>query len=67
MDAENWVVRHIPGYKDEHPMSIFAIKTPPSGRTDIVDKGQVPTKPKPITQDPNSVGAQLRAKLDTPR
>jgi hypothetical protein len=66
-DAENWVIKNIPGYDNEHPMSIFAIKTPPAGRTDILDKGEVPEKPKPIPQDPNSLGAKLRAKLDTPR
>jgi hypothetical protein len=66
-DAENWVVRNIPGFDKEHPMSIFAVKTPPKGRTDILDKGEVPDKPKVIPQDPNSLGAKLRAKLDTPQ
>jgi hypothetical protein len=67
MDAEMWVIKNIPGYENEHSMSIFATKTPPKGRTDIVDKGEVPVKPKPVPQDPTSLGAQLRAKLDKPQ
>ena len=68
MDAERWVVKHIPGYREEHPMSIFAVKTPPKDRTDVLDKGEVPPPPpKPAPQDPNSLGARLRAKLDAPQ
>jgi hypothetical protein len=67
MDAEMWVVKNIPGYDKEHMMSIFATKTPPEGRTNIIDKGSVPEPKKPEAQDPNSLGARLRAKLDTPK
>jgi hypothetical protein len=66
MDAEMWVIKNIPGYNKEDPMSIFASKTPPKGRK-IIDKGSVPPKPPQPKQDPNSLGAQLRAKLDTPK
>jgi hypothetical protein len=64
MDAENWVVKHVPGYKDEHPMSIFATKTPPNGRTDIQDAGAVPPpKPKPPERVPTPLEQALRDKL----
>ena len=66
MDAEMWAIKNVPGYDNEHPMSIFTTKTPPEGRTDIVDKGEVPAPKKSAPQDPNSLGAQLRAKLSTP-
>lgn len=66
MDAEMWVIKNIPGYDKEHSMSIFATKTPPKDRK-IVDKGTVPSEPSKLKQDPNSLGAQLRAKLDTPK
>lgn len=62
MDAENWVIKHIPGYKDEHPMSIFATKTPPNGRSDIVDKGEVPPPPPP--RKLNDIELKLKQKLD---
>lgn len=63
-DAEMWVVKNIPGYKDEHPMSIFATKTPPKGRTDIEDKGEVPpTKPKAPERVPTPLEKALRDKL----
>lgn len=65
MDAEMWVIKNIPGYDKEHSMSIFATKTPPKDRK-IVDKGTVPSEPSKLKQDPISLGAQLRAKLDTP-
>jgi hypothetical protein len=62
-EAEQWVMRNIPEYKKEDPFGIFASRGLPTGRK-IIDKGQVPEKPKPIPQDPNSLGAKLRAKLD---
>ena len=67
MDAEMWAIKNVPGYDNEHPMSIFTTKTPPEGRTDIIDKGSVPVPKKPEAQDPNSLSAQLRAKLDAPQ
>lgn len=38
--AEDWVIKNIPGYDKEHPMSIFAVKVPPKDRK-IVDKGTI--------------------------
>lgn len=65
-EAENWVMKNIPEYKNEDPFGVFASRGLPAGRQ-IIDKGTVPEKPKPIPQDPNSLGAKLRAKLDTPK
>jgi hypothetical protein len=64
--AEMWVRRNVPEYKNADPMGIFASKTPPKGRK-VVDMGSVPAPKKPEAQDPNSLGAQLRAKLDAPQ
>ena len=36
--AEEWVIKNIPGYDKEHPMSIFATKAPPKDRK-VIDKG----------------------------
>lgn len=63
MDAENWVIRNVPGYEKEHPMSVFAIKTPPKDR-EIVDKGEVPPpKPKAPERVLNPLEKALRDKL----
>jgi hypothetical protein len=66
--AEMWVKKNVPEYKDADIMGIFSSKVPPSmpART-IIDKGIMPEQSKPIPQDPNSLGARLRAKLDTPK
>lgn len=61
--AELWVMRNVPEYKNEDPFAVFARKSTPPERK-IVDMGTVP-EPKPQPQpDPNSLGALLRAKLD---
>lgn len=39
-DAEAWVIKNVPGYDKEHPMSIFAIQNKPKDRK-IIDKGSV--------------------------
>jgi hypothetical protein len=65
-EAENWVIRNIPEYKNQDPFGVIARRVPPNDRP-IIDKGTLPEKPKPIPQDPNSIGSKLRAKLDTPR
>jgi hypothetical protein len=65
-EAERWVIKNVPEYKDVDVMGVFVSKVPPEGRP-IEDMGTVPEKPKPIPQDPNSLGARLRAKLDTPK
>lgn len=63
-EAERWVIKNIPGYDQEHPMSIFPIKAPPDGRTDIIDKGEVPPpKPKPPERELNPLEKALRDKL----
>ena len=64
-EAETWVIHNVPGYKDADLMGMAAVKSPPQGKK-IIDMGTVPVKPKPVLQDPNSLGAKLRAKLDTP-
>lgn len=38
--AEEWVIKNIPGYDKEHPMSIFATQDKPKDRK-IIDKGTV--------------------------
>jgi hypothetical protein len=40
-EAEQWVIKNIPGYDKEHPMSVFPVKAPPAGRK-IIDKGSIP-------------------------
>ena len=65
-EAETWVMKNVPEFKDADLMGVFASKIKPEGRS-VIDKGTVPEKPKPVPQDPNSLGAKLRAKLDTPR
>jgi hypothetical protein len=65
-EAESWVKKNMPEYKDADVMGMFAAKVPPEGRS-IIDKGIIPEKPKLIPQDPNSLGARLRAKLDKPK
>jgi hypothetical protein len=64
-EAENWVIKNVPGFEKEHPMSIFAIKTPPLGRK-VIDKGEVPPpKPKPPERVLNPLEKALRDKLGT--
>jgi hypothetical protein len=65
-DAESWVMKNVPEYKDEDAFGVFARKTVPNDRP-IIDKGEVPAPKKPEQQDPNNLGAQLRAKLDAPQ
>jgi hypothetical protein len=61
--AEAWVVKNVPGYDKEDAFAVFARKSIPADR-EVVDKGTVPELPKPVPQDPNSLGARLIAKLD---
>lgn len=67
-EAEDWVHKTVPEFAKEHPLSLLARKVPPQDR-EIKDMGTVPPKPKhqPIEQDPNSLGAKLRAKLMDPQ
>ena len=66
LDAERWIMDNIPEYKNLDAFGVIARRTPPNDRP-IIDKGTMPEKPKPVPQDPNSLGARLRAKLDTPK
>lgn len=64
MSAENWVIQNIPGYDKEHPMSIFAVKSPPADRK-IIDKGSVPPPMKqPAPRQLNSIEKALHDKLN---
>jgi hypothetical protein len=65
-EAEAWVKKNVPEYKNADVMGMFAAKVDPKDRP-VIDKGIMPEKPKPIPQDPNSLGARLRAKLDEPK
>ena len=62
-EAETWVMRNIPEYNGADLMGMAAVKAPPKGKQ-IIDMSTMPVKPKPVQQDPNSLGARLRAKLD---
>jgi hypothetical protein len=66
LDAERWIMKTVPEYKDLDAFGVIARRVPPTDRQ-IIDKGTLPENPKPIPQDPNSLGAKLRAKLDTPQ
>lgn len=62
-EAENWVIKNVPELAKEHPMSIFAIKTPPAGRK-IIDMGSVPpAKPKAAPRELNPIEKALHDKL----
>lgn len=65
-DAERWIMKNVPEYKNLDAFGVIARIVPPNDRP-IIDKGTMPEKPKPILQDPNSIGAKLRAKLDAPQ
>ena len=45
--AEEWVIKNVPEYKNEHPMAVMAYKHKPKDKK-IIDMGQVP-KPEPKT------------------
>jgi hypothetical protein len=61
--AEEWVLRNIPEYKDQHPMALFARKAPPPERK-IIDVGEIEEPKKNEPKDPNSIAGKLQAKLD---
>ncbi len=62
--AEKWVIQNVPGFENEHPMSVFAIKSPPPGR-EVIDKGTVPAPaPKPAPRELNSIEKALHDKLN---
>jgi hypothetical protein len=65
-EAETWVIKNVPEYKSINSMEVFSSRIPPEGRP-ITDMGTMPIKSTPTPQDPNSLGARLRAKLDTPK
>jgi hypothetical protein len=59
-DAEQWVIKNIPEYKNEDPFGVFANKQFPTTRK-IVDMGQVPDPAKAPAEHP--LAAALRNKL----
>lgn len=62
--AEKWVIQNVPGFENEHPMSVFAIKSPPPGR-EVIDKGTVPAPaPKPTPRELNPIEKALHDKLN---
>lgn len=63
-EAENWVIKNVPLYKDEDPFAVFAKKsTPPEGRK-IIDMGKLPPPaPKPPERVPTPLEQALRSKL----
>lgn len=63
-EAEQMVMRTKPEYKGFHPMAMYSRHTPPKGQQ-IIDLGEYKPPHKAPPQDPNSLGAKLRAKLDT--
>jgi hypothetical protein len=62
-EAEHWVMRNVPEYKNEDPFAVIARKVPPDDR-EIIDKGTVPP-PKPKAQErvPTPLEKALRNKL----
>ena len=65
-EAEQFVMRTRPEYKDLHPMGMFSAHSPPKGQT-VIDLGDYKAPYKPLQPAPGSLGATLRAKLDTPQ
>lgn len=65
-EAEQMVLRTKPEYKGFHPMGMYSRHTPPKGQQ-IIDLGEYKPPYKAPPEDPNSVGAKLRAKLDSPQ
>ena len=63
MAAERFVIKNVPGYNKEHPMSVFALKAPPNGRTDVEDMGEVPPPPPKVEPPRSTLGDLLRKKL----
>lgn len=62
-EAEEWVIKNVPGFEKEHPMSIFAVKAPPKDRK-ITDMGKVPPpKPKPPERVLNPLEKALKDKI----
>jgi hypothetical protein len=62
-EAERWVMKNVPEYKDVDPFAVFARKVPPDNRP-IIDKGTVPPPtPKPAERVPTPLEQKLRAKL----
>jgi len=63
-EAENWVMKNVPLYKDEDPFAVFAKKsTPPEGRK-IIDMGKLPPpEPKPPERVLSPLEQKLRDKL----
>lgn len=61
--AEKFVIANVPGYAQEHPMSVFAVKSPPADRQ-IKDMGTVPSAPpKPAPRVLNPIEKALQDKL----
>lgn len=65
-EAENFVMRTRQEYKGFHPMGMYSSHTPPPNQK-IIDLGEYKPPYKAPPEDPNSIGAKLRAKLDAPQ
>jgi len=62
-DAESWVMRNVPEYKNEDPFGVIARKSIPQGR-EVIDKGEVPPpKPKPPERVLSPLEQKLKDKL----
>lgn len=62
-EAEKWVMKNVPEYKDVDPFAVFARKSVPADRK-IIDMGTVPPPaPKPPERVPTPLETALRAKL----
>jgi hypothetical protein len=63
-EAEQFVMRTRSEYKGFHPLSMYSKRNLPAGQ-EVIDLGDYKPPYKSPPQDPNSLGARLRAKLDT--
>jgi len=64
-EAEQMVLRTRPEYKGFHPMGMFSTHTPKPNQK-IIDLGEYKPPHRAPAEDPDSLGAKLRAKFDQP-
>jgi hypothetical protein len=65
-EAETFVHRTVPEYKNLDTMGTFSGHAPPSGKTNIIDAGEIKLPPKPQPRQMNSLEKALHDKLNGP-